>query len=130
MGSRLFWGFGRFGSRNLSPFSGWFGLPSGRFGFFGEFLLDVDGVAGNIFAALAEEEPDGNEDGAAKGEETVFDRVGPVGSEENNGVNDAETDGIEIAASEDDFLREREVALCKGIFCTVVGVAEEFTVEN
>ena len=128
--SRLFWGFGRFGSRNLSPFSGWFSLPSGRFSFFGEFLLDVDGVAGNILTALTKEEPDENENGATEGEEAVFDGVGPVGSEENDGVNDTETDGVEIAASEDDFLREREVALREGIFCTVVGVAEEFTVEN
>ena len=34
----------------------------GLLGFFGEFLFDVDGVAGDVFAALAEEEPDENED--------------------------------------------------------------------
>ena len=34
----------------------------GFLGFFGEFLLDIDGVAGDVFAALAEEEPDKHED--------------------------------------------------------------------
>ena len=34
----------------------------GFLGFFSEFLLDVDGVAGDVFAALAEEEPDENKD--------------------------------------------------------------------
>lgn len=34
---------------------------SGFLGFFGEFLFDVDSVAGDVFAALAEEEPDEDE---------------------------------------------------------------------
>ena len=93
-------------------------------------MLDIDGVAGDIFTALAEEEPDENEDGATEGEETILNGVGPVGSEENDSIDHAEADSIEIAAGEDDFLREREVALRERIFCAIVGMAEEFAIED
>lgn len=74
------------------------------FGDFGEFLLNIDGVAGNVLAALTKEEPDKNKDRAAKSKEAIFDGVGPVGSEEDNGVNDAEADSIEVATGEDNLL--------------------------
>ena len=103
---------------------------SGLLGFFGEFLFDVDGVAGDVFAALAEEEPDEDENRTAEDEEAVFDRIGPVGSEEDYSINDAEADSIEVATGEDDFLGEREITSGEGIFGAIVGVAEEFTVED
>ena len=40
---------------------GWL-CGDGFLGFFGEFLFDIDGVAGDVFTALAEEEPDENKD--------------------------------------------------------------------
>ena len=83
------------------------------FGGFGKFLFNIDSVTGNVFAALAEEEPDKNKDGTAKGKEAVFDGVGPVGGEENDGVNDAEADGVKIATGEDDFLSKRKIASSK-----------------
>ena len=72
--------------------------------FFGELLFDIDSVARDVLAALTKEEPDKNKDRAAKGKEAVFDGAGPVGGEEDNGVNDAETDGVEIATGEDNLL--------------------------
>lgn len=78
--------------------------------FFGELLFDINSVAGNVLAALAEEKPDKDKDRAAKGKEAVFDWVGPVGSEEDNGINDAETDGVEITTGEDNFLSKRKIA--------------------
>ena len=108
---------------------GWL-CGGGLFGFFGEFLFDIDGVAGDVFAALAEEEPDEHEDGTTEGEETILNGVGPVGSEENDGIDDAETDGIEVATGEDDFLGEGEIASGEGILGAVVGMAEELAVED
>ena len=72
--------------------------------FFSELLFDIDSVAGNILAALTKEEPDKNKDRAAKGKEAVFDWVGPVSGEEDNGVNDAETNSVEIATGENNLL--------------------------
>ena len=46
-------------------------LGSGFGGFLGgggEFFLNIDGIAGDVFAALTEEEPDKDENGAAKDE--------------------------------------------------------------
>ena len=105
-------------------FFGRLGRLGGFLGGGGEFLFDVDGVAGDVFAALAEEEPDKYEDGAAEDKEAVFDRVRPAGGEENKSIHDAEADGVEVAAGEDDFFREGEIALREGIFGAVVGVAE------
>ena len=102
----------------------------GRLGGFGEFLLDIDGVAGDVFAALTKEEPDKDEDGTAKGEETVFDGVRPVGGKENHGIDDAKADGIDVAASEDDFLSEGEIALRQGIIGAIVGVTKDFAVDE
>ena len=45
------------------------GFLGGLLGFFSEFLFDVDGVAGDVFAALAEEEPDEDENRTAEDEE-------------------------------------------------------------
>ena len=70
-----------------------------RLGGFGELLFDVDGVAGDVFAALAKEEPDEDEDGAAENEEADLDRQGPTGGEENKSIDDAEADGIQVSAS-------------------------------
>ena len=72
--------------------------------FFGELLFDIDSVARDVLAALTEEEPDKNKDRAAKGKEAVFDGVWPVGGEKDDGVNDAETDSIEIATGENNLL--------------------------
>ena len=124
------WGFGGFGSRSLSPFSGCFSLSSGRFSLFAEFLLNIDGVAGDVFATLTKEEPDKNKDRATEGEEAVFDGVGPVGSEENDGINYAKTDSIEVAAGENQLLCEREIAFRERIFRTIVGMTEKFAVED
>ena len=81
-------------------------------------------------AALAEEEPNENEDRAAEDEETDFDRHGPAGGEENKGIHDAEVDSVEIAAGEDDFLGKREIAVGERTLSTVIWMAEELTVEN
>ena len=102
----------------------------GFLGFFGEFLLDIDGVAGNVFAALAEEEPDKHEDRTAEDKEAVFDRIGPVGGEEDYSINDAQTNSIEVATGENDFLSQGEIASGEGIFGAIVGVAEELAVED
>ena len=98
--------------------------------FFSELLFDIDSVAGDVLATLAEEKPDKNKDRAAKGKEAVFDWVGPVGGEEDNGVNDAETDSVEIATGEDDFLGKRKITSSKGILSAVIGMAKEFAVED
>lgn len=105
-------------------------LLSRFLGCFREFLLNIDGVAGNVLAALTEEEPDKNKDRAAKSKEAVFDGVGPVGGEKDNGVNDAEADGIEVATGEDDFLGKRKITSGKGILSTVIGMTKEFAVED
>ena len=102
----------------------------GLLGFFGELLLDIDGVAGDVFAALAEEEPDKHEDRTTEDKEAVFDRIGPVSGKEDYSINDAKADSIEVATGENDFLGEREITSGEGIFGAIVGVAEELAVED
>ena len=51
---------------------------------------------------MTEEEPDKDKDRAAKDEEADFNWHRPVGGKENKGVDDTETDSVEIAPGEDD----------------------------
>ena len=44
------------------------------FGFLSEFLLDFNSVAGDVFAALTEEEPSENANGTTEDEERNFGR--------------------------------------------------------
>ena len=104
-------------------------IRGGFFGRLGEFLFNIDGVAGDVLATLAKEEPDENKDRTAKGKEAVFDGVRPVSGKENHGVDDAETDGVDIPAGEDDFLSERKVTLRQGIVGAVVWMTEDFAVD-
>ena len=83
-----------------------------------------------MFAALAEEEPDKDEDGAAKDEEADFDRKRPAGSKENKGIDDAEANRIKIATGEDDFLSQWEITVSEGILSAVIWVAEQFAIKD
>ena len=98
--------------------------------FFGELLFDIDSVARDVLAALTKEEPDKNKDRTAKGKEAVFDGVWPVGGEKDDGVNDAEADGVEVATGENNLLGKRKTASGKGILGAIVGVTEKFAVED
>lgn len=93
-------------------------------------MFEFDGVARNVVSALAEEKPDEQENRTAEGEESDLYRGGPRGGEENESVGDAEGDSVKIAAGEDDFFGEREIAVGEGVFSAVVGVAEEFAVDE
>ncbi len=83
-----------------------------------------------MFAALAEEEPDEDENRTAEDEEAVFDRIGPVGGEEDEGIDDAKANGVDVATGEDDFLGKREITGSERILGAIVGVTEEFAIED
>ena len=59
-----------------------------RFSGFGKFPFNIHCITGNVLAALAEEEPDKDEDGTAEDEEANFNRQRPIGSKEDEGVDD------------------------------------------
>ena len=83
------------------------------FGGGGEFLFNIYSIARDVLAALAQEEPDENENRATENKQAVLNRIRPAGSEENKRINDAKTDGVEIAASQNDFFGKRKVAPSK-----------------
>lgn len=96
----------------------------------GKLAFESDSVAGNVVAALAEEKPDEEKNRATKGKKSAFNRSGPRGGEENKSVGDAKGDSVEIAPCENDFFGEREIAASEGIFGAVVGMTEEFAVDE
>ncbi len=79
--------------------------------FLAEFLFEVDGVTRDVFAALGEEEPGEEIEGAAKEKEDNFYWNWPSGSKEDGSVDEAEGDSVAVAAGEDDFFGEWEIAV-------------------
>ena len=77
--------------------------------FLGKFFFNIYCIAGNVFAALAKEEPNEKVDKTAEDKESDLDWGGPTGSRENNDIDEAEAEGIEMATSEEEFFGEEEI---------------------
>ena len=90
----------------------------------------MHGIAGDVFAALAEEKPDKHKDGTTKDKKSDFDRHRPASRKENKGIYNTKANRVQISASENDFFSKREITTRERIFGTIVWMTKEFAVKD
>lgn len=95
-----------------------------------KLFLDIHSIAGDVFAALTEKEPNENINGAAEDKEGDFNWQRPTGSKEDEGVDNAEANSVAETANKYYSLGKGEVAMSEGIFGAVVWMAKKFAVED
>ena len=79
---------------------------------------------------MAKEKPHVDVYWATGGKEDVFDWVMPAGGEKYYSINDADADGVDVAANENKFFGEREVFLGEWVWRTVVWMTKEFAIND
>ena len=101
-----------------------------RFSLLSESVFDFYRIARDVFATLAQKEPDKHKDRTSEYKQSILNWRRPVSSKQNEGIDHAEADSVKISARQHDFFSKREITFSKRILGAVVWVTKKLTIEN